>query len=909
MKRIKDKFRKNIDVIIAFLLCGISMYLFCRISVTRYPSQSTLLTGDAMGQYFPAICSFVRNVWNGQSLSYSWSLFLGMNATAYYGTYVGGSFVNFIYLLMPWMSPEGYFCMALTLKTAMAGACFAYFCKKVLGIDGMIPVFFSLFYSMCGFQLGINVINIIWMDAMYLLPLLVVFLTDFLKYGKWKGLVITYAYLFLCNFYMGYIVGFFSALYFIMYAFFYKKNVCKIHKNYVSLFFRYASQVLLAVAMAAFVILPLAMFLMTKNPADSTQANSGLVQHDLLLLFSRFFFGIEVSNFVLLPYLYVGIPTFMLLIVFFISKEIEKKEKAFWGILVFLMILPCMVLPLYMFWHGFDNPDSWYHRFSFILAFLCAAIACKAATALKKYKKKTLVIIGMVELFSSVGIILYGAMNNKHQPSQMLIWNIVLILIWLALLVNMLSLKGKKRKIVKGVAILFAMSEVIINGCLEDRFFQDRATLQVWCDENISASQLLHQDPSFYRVCNLNSINFNTDTWMGFMGFGDFWSFENYECKNALGKLGMFVSPRVLKDDGLNPVTQLLLGVKYNVRNSGEQDMNMAGAGVAQYPYFLGLGFLVRDDLLTLSLNDNYVDREYEPEVEKYDEAFFMKENIPLPEEDVENGGVENVFVNCNELLQSMTGVGNIFVRLPQEEIIIEEHGITLGRKGEDYFLLGDYSDEETKWIDFSVAAINQDIYVAFEGNNEISTSDMPWLYNYYNPVDGGVVGVRYSKSLEQVGDKKVCTVAMAKGTTRNYVAFKEMQFYYVDWNAYQVAYEALSQHQLELTEFKNGYVRGKVQVPSTDQILFTSIPYDSGWKVMAGGEKVETVSLLDGAFLGVKFPSEGTYDLIFEYHAPGAMVGKMISVIAWLLFLVLCFGDRRKDASLLEMTEKEIKE
>ena len=213
--KLKSNIRRNADIFLSFSVCGLSMYLFCIYSVTRYPRTSTLLTGDVLGQYIPALRSFVKNVWSGNGLSYSWDVFLGMNATEYYGTYVGGSFVNLVYLFFPWLSPEAFIRIAFTLKTAMAGAGFTYFCKKAWNTGNMVPVFISVFYAMCGFQVSSNIVNYIWMDALYMLPIVTANIVVGLKEKRWTPLVLSYAYLFICNFYMGYIVGIFSAIFFI----------------------------------------------------------------------------------------------------------------------------------------------------------------------------------------------------------------------------------------------------------------------------------------------------------------------------------------------------------------------------------------------------------------------------------------------------------------------------------------------------------------------------------------------------------------------------------------------------------------------------------------------------------------------------------------------------------------------
>ena len=150
---------------------------------------------------------------------------------------------------------------------------------------------------------------------------------------------------------------------------------------------------------------------------------------------------------------------------------------------------------------------------------------------------------------------------------------------------------------------------------------------------------------------------------------------------------------------------------------------------------------------------------------------------------------------------------------------------------------------------------------------------------------------------MDLLGENRVCTVAMAKGVTRDYKSFKEAQFYYANEDALDEMYTTLSQNSLTIHKLENGIVSGSVYVPDNNKLLFTSIPYDDGWSVKAEGNEVEIVPLLDGAFLGVKFPEEGTYELTFSYDAPGLRLGICISLCSWGIFLLGCFGSvyRRK--------------
>lgn len=115
-----------------------------------------------------------------------------------------------------------------------------------------------------------------------------------------------------------------------------------------------------------------------------------------------------------------------------------------------------------------------------------------------------------------------------------------------------------------------------------------------------------------------------------------------------------------------------------------------------------------------------------------------------------------------------------------------------------------------------------------------------------------------------------------------------------------------LSRKPLLIEDYRNGYNLGKSDEPSEEQVLFNSIPYDKWWKVSAKDEnnkpvKVQCISLIDGAFLGVEFEKEGLYQLEFRYSNPFHYIAITISlsICSVLLFVVICISS--KDSRILK--------
>ena len=68
------------------------------------------------------------------------------------------------------------------------------------------------------------------------------------------------------------------------------------------------------------------------------------------------------------------------------------------------------------------------------------------------------------------------------------------------------------------------------------------------------------------------------------------------------------------------------------------------------------------------------------------------------------------------------------------------------------------------------------------------------------------------------------------------------------------------------------------------DGYLITSIPYDRNFEVCVDGKQV-THEKVNTAFLGMEL-EKGEHEITMIYHAPGATMGKVMSLLGFFLFL-----------------------
>ena len=72
------------------------------------------------------------------------------------------------------------------------------------------------------------------------------------------------------------------------------------------------------------------------------------------------------------------------------------------------------------------------------------------------------------------------------------------------------------------------------------------------------------------------------------------------------------------------------------------------------------------------------------------------------------------------------------------------------------------------------------------------------------------------------------------------------------------------------------------------DGIMFTSIPYDDGWRILVDGKETEAIPLLENAFLGVKL-EKGIHEVKMYYEASGKIVGGTVSCVTMISISTVC--------------------
>lgn len=271
MRKLIDSLKKYnnknwcIYAFILGMLCYFITLSYCQLVFANY----LYLEGDNIEIYAPISVQIANSIRCFNTPFYSFSYFLGHNASGLIASY-GQIFSLTFWLILIFknIDPAVLIFLSMVIRAGFSCMTFQIYASENLNKNRFICLLCSICYCMCSFQFAILEINQIWMDAFWLLPLIIIFIRKLVDEKKWIPLTVCYFYLFVTNFYMGYIVGIFSFIYFLSYIFI-VKNIK--FKQIIKDFLRFSFAVILAISLSSFLLLPAANYFLNAPLAKSLE--------------------------------------------------------------------------------------------------------------------------------------------------------------------------------------------------------------------------------------------------------------------------------------------------------------------------------------------------------------------------------------------------------------------------------------------------------------------------------------------------------------------------------------------------------------------------------------------------------------------------------------------------------------
>ncbi len=386
MKNLKLKLKENYIYLLSFIIPIILMGIIYAV-IGIYPfGNKNIITSDMYLQYV-AFLSRVKDILSGDAgIFYSFSKSLGGNTAGLFAYYMSSPF-NLIIGLFPKVYIGEVIALITLIKLGLSGLTFTIYLSNTYKKKDITTLMFSLCYCFMAYNINFQ-INIMWLDAIMLLPLVLLGIDKLINENKYKLYVITLFITIISNYYIGYMVCIFSVLYFI-----YKIILNnKISLKKIGVFIGSSA---ISGALSAFILIPTVLSL------SSGKAEFKLFESapEIVIKPAEIIAKLFIGNYSLrqitgsYPNIYCGVIITILFLLYFMNKNISKKERISSGILMMVLLLSVFISTLNLIWHGFDYPVGFEYRFSFLISFLAITLAYKEFISNENLSKINIAII------------------------------------------------------------------------------------------------------------------------------------------------------------------------------------------------------------------------------------------------------------------------------------------------------------------------------------------------------------------------------------------------------------------------------------------------------------------------------------------------------------------------------------
>lgn len=869
---IKDFWRKTLRerkyLLICFFLPAAIMWLIY-ITMEVYPfGENSVLVLDLNGQYVYFFQALRDIITEGGSLLYSFRRSLGGEFLGIIGYYIASPFSAIVALF-----PETHITEALLviflLKTGLCGLTFGSYIEATRKRNRPMTVVFSTLYALCAYAVVMQH-NTMWIDNLIYLPLILLGVENIIKNGKYKMFVITLSLAIMSNFYIGYMTCIFVALYF----FYYYYSLSPEERNPLGVKFHLAKTIGKMAVFSAVAIIISAVYIwssyqaLTFGKSDFTHPSYALSQKfDFLDLVSKMYFGsydtVRPEGW---PFVYCGMLTFILLPLYFFVKKISLREKIATAILVLFMVFSFNASTLDLVWHGMQRPNWLNYRYSFMLCFLFIIMAYKAYENIRDIGYRPIIIsAGVITLV----LFVLQKLEYENIPDLTSVWpSIGFIVAYLLLLRGATWSVKNIRNTTALVLVMIVSFEAYTAGLAnlvdldDDVVYSKRTGFRDFIDKySPVVDKLKEDDPGFYRMEKTSHRKTNDNMALGIYGVSNSTSTLNASTIKLLGDYGISSKSHWSKYLGATPVFDSIFGIKYIMTENVslmsslyEKKSQVGSVFIYENPYAMSIAAGVNEALASFD------ETQYKSPFERMNDtvaAMLGEENGVKIFKPLKQSSIINT-MNCTQNYTS----GHIKYTKSSDSDI---SSVTLSFEAENsknvlMYIPSDYTRECKLYVNGAA----KDTYFANETCRIVDIG-------IFEP--GENVEIRLELQKDNLYLKDNCDY-----------------FYYFDENVFTEAMPKLKTSEFNVNYHTEDTLCGTIHVLPGQELIYTSIPYDEGWKVSANGNAVETFEVMNG--LTAFRLSAGSYNLEMKYRPDCAVYGIMISCAGVVIFALMWIGE-----------------
>lgn len=825
---------------IGFLIPAVFMFIgYCAIGVWPM-GDGTVLIIDSLHQYLPFYTDFHEKLVNHSSLLYSFSAGLGYNFWATYAYYLASP-LNFLIGLVPTANVCDFMDYLILFKVALSGGIMSWYLYHRNHKAGLLAPAFGSMFALSFFAIGYY-FNIMWLDSVAMLPLIMKGIEKICGIGdegrmnsRSDGRLYCLALFFAlwCNYYIGFMLCFFSVLYYI---------VCIVTagrmsgKLFLGRTLRFAFYSLVAGGLGGIVLLPAYRALTASESVRSNSFPSGTKFYtDFVNMMLTHFAGIKpinIANTQVGLNAYCTVAVLILTILFFLDKKIRLRERIAKGALTAFLLLSFSLNILNYIWHGFHQQNGLPNRFAFIYI---AVVLVMSFDALGDVRELPLWRIIFAEVLPVAFCLFtfYGKIGTDHEgnPYPASVYEITLALLLgysiLILVIRVGKLRRMMYTLLAGTMCICEAGVSAVWGIVEN----DSVTRSIYLNDQKSYKTLVPEmkDDTWFRSEVDSQRMRDVTLFCGGNAVVMFNSTMQESVTNFCDRIGM--ESRTNKN-GYNGVTKLMndvLGIKYVLSSQG------TGSTLYQFSK------VTEDGNLTIYKNEDALSLGFM--VDRKIRDWDISEGTPID--------VQNDFV--------VKAAG-------QEPIYTLDRRLTM-ESGKDNGIL----IPENKQVYVYLPQRVKELKLTTPEFSKTYTTFTDHLY-VVNSADG-----------ENMANMVATTDLGSGASAIIYTCPNDLEKAVVD---------QFRKNQLEDVAAKGNVLTGKITA-GKDGILLLTIPYDKSWTACVDGQKVDP-EMIGSCLMGLDLKA-GEHSIRMVFIPQGLKEGIAATVVSAILFLLALLVYRKK--------------
>lgn len=850
--------RRNL-LALSFLIPVLIMGIYFAIRGMAPFGKSSILTVD-LGQQYVDFYAYLRSslLHHPASLLYSFSKGLGgemWGTNAYYLM----SPLNLLLLFFPGASLSSGILILLLIKYGLASFSMAYLLDRTKIQSGLQILMFSTPYALMGWMIA-NQLNMIWLDVLWLLPLVIVGLIQLLDGGRPWFYLSWLAITMVVNYYMAWMACVFT----ILFAWWHLSLKRQPWRQNLIAFGRYVMYSCWSGLLSAVILLPTIYALTQSKGTYNNTDYSWKLEYNPLKLLGKLVPG--SFNFSQMPSgqanIYVGMLMMTGFFLYFFKRRDRIWSRIIASIIAIFLVASFVVQPLDLFWHLGQFPVWYPSRFSFLFSFWVIWLAARTLTP--DYQLKWPLVLLVLTVSSLIAVLLLAKVNS-------ILSYINTTQIWIGYSFELLAIIAlsvrRHDNFYHGFLILLACVDVSVSAILSlnQISYVSQADYGNYTTQlQKSIKKLKAADQSFYRVAKSYSRTKDDPFQADFYSGDHFGSTLEPSISKFMTLIGQPAGDGVISYANGTEVTDSLLGFKYNLSTSSTNDSALGvntirpdwtGKTIAKVgsttikknstalPIAFGASQKILDLKTSTTDPTQYQSMVYQALAGKsFSQSLFKVQNF------------SNVtYTNTNETTQ-ITGA----MIVKNDPLLVGKVELTFTPQTNDpyYLTLGES------------ATANATIEVNGRTVTNVSSFRNTIVMNVAN---------------HQKGQKIKITFTLKKAS----LWLQNVSLYQLNQTNFKADYQKLSQSPFKISKSGSNYFSGTIKLAQDQSVIMTTIPAAKGWHAIVDGHPTKLTKVIN-TFWALKLSPGKTHHITLYFIPPFLITGLIMTVVSLACALIM---------------------